>query len=105
MRRAGVQRRHPVACFFWVPDSAAFGADFCSAEQAQPVSRLQHFTKAFHHFFQKPGTPAVSAFVVVIAFQGFWFIEVSDGGKDIQSFAPLAQSSKVSAPAPRLALG
>jgi hypothetical protein len=37
------------------------------------MSRLKTFTKAFQHFFQKPGKPAVFAFVVVIAFQDFGF--------------------------------
>jgi hypothetical protein len=66
-----------------------------SEAQEQPVYGLKRSTKAFQHFFQKPGTPAVLAFVVVIAFQGCGF-GVSGGGKDIQSFAPLAQSSKAS---------
>jgi len=75
-----------------------------SEEQPQPVSRLKTFTKAFQHFFQRPGTLAVFAFVVVIAFQDFGFFGVPVGGKDIESFAPLAQSSKASKPAPRLTL-
>jgi hypothetical protein len=64
---------------------------------------LKTFTKAFQHFFQKPGTLTVFAFVV-IAFQDFGFLWCQSAGRDIESFAPLAQSSKASQPAPRLAL-
>jgi hypothetical protein len=56
-----------------------------SEEQAQPVSRLKTFTKAFQHFFQKPGTLAVFAFVVVIAFQDFGFLGCQSAGRTLKA--------------------
>ena len=70
-RRVRPYAAYAVAFFSCALGSSPLGELPLLGEQAQPVSRLKQFTKAFHHFFQKLGTLSAFAFVVVIAFQVF----------------------------------
>jgi hypothetical protein len=82
--------------------SSTFGVGCLAAEQVQTASRLRQFTKAFHHFFQMPGTHSAFAFVVVIAFQVFGFYSMLTGGRTLEHSAPIALMFKSNGPAQRL---
>ena len=84
-RRVRSCTAYSVAFFSGVLVSSTLRADLVSEEQAQPVSRLKTFTKAFQHFFQRPGTLAVFAFVVVIAFQDFGFLGCQPAGRTLKA--------------------